>query len=314
LQKKCRQFGIVPYDEETGTGNLKHVAINIQRSTQTQQVTLVWNGTSVKGEDKIKLNDICNSLVDASENEKERRVKLHSLWVHYNDAGKHDNAIFSHTGRWQKRNGDDSVIENLEVGPKLTVPLHFPPQVFRQANLDAFTSIVVKIRQWVQQHSPKRCVELYGGVGTIGLHLADLCKSLVSSDENPYNRNCFDLAAKKMTLEPNSSDTKTKTRSPDIQYEPKNASDMVQTNAFRDADLIVVDPPRKGLDDDVVEALCDAETATSLVYVSCGFPAFMRDYRNLTAESWKLDHAEGHLLFPGSDAIETLAFFTRSST
>jgi hypothetical protein len=27
--------------------------------------------------------------------------------------------------------------------------------------------------------------------------------------------------------------------------------------------------------------------------------------------NWRLDHAEGHILFPGSDAIETLVFFTR---
>mmetsp|Transcript_11856 Transcript_11856/g.28445 ORF Transcript_11856/g.28445 Transcript_11856/m.28445 type:complete len:100 (+) Transcript_11856:969-1268(+) len=50
----------------------------------------------------------------------------------------------------------------------------------------------------------------------------------------------------------------------------------------------------------------------ALIYVSCGFDAFQRDYHRLVGSGiWELDHAEGHVLFPGSDAIETLACFRR---
>ena len=48
-----------------------------------------------------------------------------------------------------------------------------------------------------------------------------------------------------------------------------------------------------------------------LVYVRCGFKAFRRDCDVLVKGGWTLEHAEGHVLFPGSDAIETLAFFVR---
>ena len=74
--------------------------------------------------------------------------------------------------------------------------------------------------------------------------------------------------------------------------------------------MILVDPPRKGLEEPVVRSLCTLSNAKLLVYVSCGFEAFRRDCSSLLESGqWKLDHAEGHLLFPGSDAIETLAFF-----
>eukprot|EP00913_Durusdinium_trenchii_P011203 g10521.t1 len=43
--------------------------------------------------------------------------------------------------------------------------------------------------------------ELYGGVGTIGLHLADRVSSLVCSDENPHNRLCFKRSAKALPEE-----------------------------------------------------------------------------------------------------------------
>ena len=98
--------------------------------------------------------------------------------------------------------------------------------------------------------------------------------------------------------------------------------DIVVENfdTLQHARVVVVDPPRKGLDPPVIEALCsdygssDQQQQQALVYVSCGFDAFRRDYRALVEKSgkWTLDRAEGHILFPGSDAIETLAFFTRT--
>ena len=103
-----------------------------------------------------------------------------------------------------------------------------------------------------------------------------------------------------------------------ITYQSKSATEMVlNTNKISKADVIIVDPPRKGLDKEVVDGLCgnysDPSTKSQcLIYVSCGFDAFRRDYDALIGSGkWKLDSAEGHILFPGSDAIETLAFFTR---
>ena len=113
-------------------------------------------------------------------------------------------------------------------------------------------------------------------------------------------------------------------------YLSKNATDVVHMitkdggggggNIPSGAEIIIVDPPRKGLDEAVLEWLVmddddDARPSSTpkpqlIVYVSCGFNAFKRDCDILRNScKWRLDHAEGHLLFPGSDAIETLAFF-----
>ena len=61
-----------------------------------------------------------------------------------------------------------------------------------------------------------------------------------------------------------------------------------------------------------------------LIYVSCGFKSFQRDASFLLGGAgggggagagggggWRLVHAEGHVLFPGSDHLETLAIFDR---
>ena len=104
---------------------------------------------------------------------------------------------------------------------------------------------------------------------------------------------------------------------------PKNATDVVQYKGNlpkgNNAEILIVDPPRKGLDEYVLNALTNEKNVNStcifnrtklLVYVSCGFDAFQSDCNALLrSKKWKLDHAEGHVLFPGSNAIETLAFF-----
>ena len=141
--------------------------------------------------------------------------------------------------------------------------------------------------------------------------MADLCHSLVCSDENPYNKACFEASAvivKQHLQQQDGEDA------PSIRYEPKSAAQMVAGGALQHADLVIVDPPRKGLEPCVSAALATAGSGPQhLIYVSCGFDAFQRDYHILCGGGqWRMQHAEGHVLFPGSNAIETLAFFVRS--
>ena len=62
--------------------------------------------------------------------------------------------------------------------------------------MDAFTNIVGRIGERMQQlddvsDAEQSAVELYRGVGFIGLHISDMVESLVSSDKNPNNFKCF---------------------------------------------------------------------------------------------------------------------------
>jgi 23S rRNA (uracil1939-C5)-methyltransferase len=163
-------------------------------------------------------------------------------------------------------------------------------------------------------------LELYGGVGTISLHLVDLFDYVISSDENPYNQNCFETSVSQIKVGGKLLSTSKRDR---IVYHSQSATDMVQATPEGDyflekADVVIVDPPRKGLDQKVIDALKNSSPTKGngkiLVYVSCGFDAFRRDYQGLVDSGrWILEYAEGHVLFPGSDAIETLAFFSMTT-
>jgi hypothetical protein len=103
------------------------------------------------------------------------------------------------------------------------------------------------------------------------------------------------------------------------------------------ADVLIVDPPRKGLEEPVLEQLCKphnpkqdytedpvlltgpkysinwANNVQKLIYVSCGFDALARDCDRLLKGNagWKLESATGYVLFPGSNHVETVAIFKR---
>jgi 23S rRNA (uracil1939-C5)-methyltransferase len=336
LERLCAQNDVSAFDEATGKGYLRHVAMNVERATGKVQITLVWNAQPYSDDNEDEGKTILEALTRAivavggggagggrkrrrgrkgNENEDKgedapltkEELKLHSLWVHFNGSWKHANAIFAIDGgadSWKHVNGPKVIVEQLELaGQEKQIALHFPPNVFRQANITSFTNIVSKVRTRITEsfpHQKPSAVELYGGVGTIGLNVADLVTTLTSSDENPHNKECFLAAAKSLK------------NGAKVSYESKNASAMVRSDALEKGQVIIVDPPRKGFDEDVLSALCSAKTPVLLVYVSCGFDAFQRDCKGLQGAGWKLDHAEGHLLFPGSDAIETLAFFTNA--
>lgn len=123
-------------------------------------------------------------------------------------------------------------------------------------------------------------------------------------------------------------------------YMIASATNALKAGQALGANVLIVDPPRKGLDDGVLIELCKpynpnqpyADDMTSLlvyvpdatginfcndirilVYVSCGFDAFTRDCERLLSSNagWTITTATGYILFPGSDHIETLAIFQR---
>jgi len=105
-----------------------------------------------------------------------------------------------------------------------------------------------------------------------------------------------------------------------IKYLSKDATSVVKDESSfpqaNEVEVLIVDPPRKGLNDFVLQSLIFENESRMfhktkvLIYVSCGFEAFQRDCDALLkSKKWVLDQVEGHILFPGSNAIETLAFF-----
>mmetsp|Transcript_18153 Transcript_18153/g.51959 ORF Transcript_18153/g.51959 Transcript_18153/m.51959 type:complete len:637 (-) Transcript_18153:66-1976(-) len=123
-----------------------------------------------------------------------------------------------------------------------------------------------------------------------------------------------------------------------VSYLVASAAEALHKGQALGADVLIVDPPRKGLEDEVLVQLCKppnpnqdytedptyltaprhtinwANDVRKLIYVSCGFDALARDSDRLLSSGgggWKLEGATGYVLFPGSNHVETVAIFNR---
>jgi tRNA/tmRNA/rRNA uracil-C5-methylase (TrmA/RlmC/RlmD family) len=144
--------------------------------------------------------------------------------------------------------------------------------------------MLLQIDRWTPPRS--RILELYAGVGAIGLTLAPQATHITLVENNPFAHLSYQ-----------------QTPQANITYHCIDARHAPLSGH----DLIIVDPPRKGLDPTLLKTL----SAPSLIYISCGFASFKRDCEQLLAQGWQLQEASGYLLFPGTNHIETLALFNK---
>jgi len=84
------------------------------------------------------------------------------------------------------------------------------------------------------------------------------------------------------------------------------------TNDYNEFDILLVDPPRQGLDKTVCEMAIKG-TFTHLIYISCGRRALIRDLKLLCTD-FDIEDLAVIDLFPGTDAVETLIHLKRKIT
>jgi 23S rRNA (uracil1939-C5)-methyltransferase len=137
-------------------------------------------------------------------------------------------------------------------------------------------------------------VDLYSGVGTIGLTIGGLDVTLVEMNEHAVRemeRNIAELG-KKATV---------------VLAASEQALEYISEDA-----TIIVDPPRAGLHEKVVQRLL--ETAPKrIIYLSCNPVTQARDVARL-AEKYGIRHHQGYNFFPRTPHIEHLVILDRIDT
>ena len=205
----------------------------------------------------------------------------HSLWINVHPLPV--NRIFGDT--WRLAWGAQDLFETLG-GHRIC----FHPACFGQAHLSLFEDLLRSVQEKILPN--QRVVEFYAGVGVIGLAVASRAKTVTCVEMNPFAKESFEKSH------------------PPKNVHFKESSTEKALELLDAADVVIVDPPRKGLDSAFLNAL-SASSAQQLIYVSCGPYSFKRDHAILVEAGWKMAHLEGYLLFPGTDHIELLGVFER---
>lgn len=206
---------------------------------------------------------------------------FHSIWFNFQPANT--NRIFG--DQWIQYSGEPYLWQKLS---DLLIPFH--PAAFSQAHWSLFERLAHTVVSWI----PSKCrlVEYYSGIGVLGLLAAPKCESVELIESNPYAYKAFQQIKSPPKVSFHSLDA-------------KNGSSFLNS-----ADCVLLDPPRKGIDPELLKSL--VEWSGTLIYVSCDFKSFKRDLQILQKSGWSVVSGKGYLLFPGTNHVEIVALLKKA--
>ncbi|KAH6758589.1 S-adenosyl-L-methionine-dependent methyltransferases superfamily protein [Perilla frutescens var. frutescens] len=245
LKQAMAELNIEPYDEDQGTGELRYVQMAVTTYNTSLpaserykngklQVALVWNSRNESSPSSEKLNALANYLWRKGGPRREVHL-IHSVWANFQTSTS--NVIFGN--RWRHLLGEPDFWEH--VGG---IDVSIAPSSFGQANTRAFDSLLRKLQKYVPYGAS--VVDLYAGAGVIGLSLAATrkCRSVKCVEVNKEAKQSFEKTASRLEIDMESS----------ISWHQADTS-KEPYSWLMGSDVIVVDPPRKGLDQSLLVAL-----------------------------------------------------------
>ena len=275
-----RQFRVPAYDETQHSGLVRHIFVRHAEATGQVMVCLVVNGSRLSRETELiaLLRDRVPGLRSVTLNTNTRR----------------GNAVLGDTTRtlW----GEDA-IEDVLCGLRFRIS----PRSFYQVNRTQAQVLYQKALDAAGLTGAETVLDLYCGTGTITLCLARRAKQAIGVE----------------VVEAAIEDAKQNARRNGVENARFFCADAGQA-ALRLAeegvapDVIVVDPPRKGLSADVIEAIA-AMSPERVVYVSCDPATLARDVKLLNAKGYALRRAEAVDLFPRCAHVETVVLLSRET-
>lgn len=172
------------------------------------------------------------------------------------------------------------------------------PRAFFQLNPKQTKVLYEEARLALDLNKNESLIDAYCGVGTIGLSLAHLAKEVRGMDIIPQAI----VDAKANALRKGFTNTR---------YEVGTAEELLPQwlKAGFKPDAIVVDPPRTGLGDSLLEALT-TYPAKKLVYVSCNVSTLARDLKVLT-KTYHVDYLQSVDMFPQTARCEVVVKLTK---
>jgi 23S rRNA (uracil1939-C5)-methyltransferase len=277
LKEAIARLNIPPYDEERDTGLLRYIDIRYSLWSHQALLTLVTRHMHFP-----QVRELIREL--------DRRFPF-LCGIVQNIHDKPGNAIWG--DRFYPLRGKDALIEKF--GP---LRLSIPVSAFSQANPPVAQKLYDLVLRWAQLGGEEIALDLYCGIGPIALHLAGRAKLVVGIDDNPGAITVAKENARRNGYH------NTRFFAGDAAEKLKEA-----TANFARIDVVVVNPPRKGLSPEAFASLL-ATQAPRLIYVSCEPTTLARDLDRFVQAGYHVHQVQSFDMFPQTDQVETVALLT----
>lgn len=186
-------------------------------------------------------------------------------------------------------------VVRIVLGRRLTVP----GQGFFQANVALVGGLVDRVIEMAGLSGGERVIDAYAGAGLFSLFLGPLAASLWAIEGDPEAVRCAGINLARGGLPQ---------ATPLCGDVADRLAELVRSG--QKADLVLVDPPRDGCGERVLEGLA-ALLPGRIVYISCNPATQARDLRFLTGYGYRLDLIQPLDMFPQTGHIEAIASLTR---
>ena len=271
------RFQVEPYNEATGRGLLRHLYVRTSCRGESLACLLV-NGSRLPHEQE---------LVDML-----RAAAPGVCGVVLGENTRRGNAILG--DRYRTLWGRDYLTDTLcGLELRLSVPS------FYQVNHDQAQRLYEKALEYAGLTGRELAVDLYCGAGTITQVLARRARHVIGGEIVPEAIRDAEDSARRNGVE-------------NVEFLCGDASRLAAELRQRGLrpDVICVDPPRKGLAPDVVEAAASMEPER-IVYVSCDPATLARDAARFAPLGYRPVRACAVDLFPGTAHIETVCLLSK---
>lgn len=273
IRQKAFDFGISGYIEKKHSGDLRHVVIRSSAKNNDKLVVLVVNATKTFE----RLNDFAKCIFDEFSN-------IKGVCVNFNS--KKTNVILGK--KTECICGQEFITEEI-----LDKTFKIGADTFFQINPKSAENIFKYVKNYIKDKFESPLVlDAYAGITSFGICVSDVCKKVVSVEEN---ENSCSLA--KITAQNNNITN--------LEIHNEDAAEFFK-NEKRQFDVVILDPPRKGCTNtslDEAFRLCK----NTIIYVSCNPATLARDLKYLTEKGCSVQSIQPFDMFPHTYHIECVA-------
>ena len=266
--------GIQPYDEERGKGLVRHIFLRRGAHSGQIMVCLVCTRPKLPHSDELvvllreRFSDIATILINV--NAKKTNVIL----------GEESVTLYG-----------PGFIEDTLCG----VPVRLGPLSFYQVNTLAAERLYGVAAEYAQLEPDDVLLDLYCGMGTIGLSMANHCRELVGVEIIPEAIDSAKANAARMG-------DAVAAKSRFFCADAGEAAARLAAEGLR-PDVIMLDPPRKGCDETTLSAVVQM-SPRRVVYVSCNPSTAARDAAWLGQHGYRAEKVQPVDLFPRTKHVE----------
>ena len=278
IKTYIRAYKVSIYDEKTHTGVLRHLVTKVGFTTKEVRVVLVANGRKLP-----YLNELASVL-------KENIPGFKTLVVNVNR--EKTNVILGNENRIIY--GDGKINDNIG-----DLVFEISPLSFFQVNPVQTEILYNKALEYANLGENDTVFDIYCGIGTISLFLAQKAKKV-------YGIEIVEEAIKdaKKNAKINNLDN--------VEFYVGKAEEVVPKmyKQGKRANVVVVDPPRKGCDEKVLDTIISMQP-DRVVYVSCNPSTLARDLNYLDERGYTCLEVQPVDMFPHSVHIENVALIVK---